>query len=80
MYFNLLTAGVVGYLLLGETPTAETLTGMAVIAAGGMLIALQGREGRGDSAIARFVAARKAARAAQAESAQMPGNRRPAAP
>jgi len=42
MYFNLLTAGAVGFFLFGEVPTGETLTGMAVIAAGGMLIAMQG--------------------------------------
>jgi drug/metabolite transporter (DMT)-like permease len=61
MYFNMLTAGVVGYVLFGETPTPETLTGMAVIAAGGMMIALQGsaRFNRGADAAARFIDARR---------------------
>ncbi len=42
MYFNLLTAGLVGYFLFGEIPTMVTVTGMSVVAASGLLIVLEG--------------------------------------
>ncbi len=69
MYFNLLTAGVVGYVLFGETPTAETMTGMAVIAAGGLLAGLQGAERLGRGPIAKYVSARRAAHDAMVKAA-----------
>lgn len=60
MYFNLLTMGFVGYFLFGETPTAQTMVGMAVIAAGGLLIGLQGSGRRGRSAVVNYAAAQRA--------------------
>ena len=59
MYFNLLTAAAVGYILFGETPSFDTLLGMSVIAVGGVLIAAHGAGHTPGDAAADFVEARR---------------------
>lgn len=71
MYFNLLTAALVGYTLFEETPTFDTLLGMSVIAAGGVLIAAHGAKRSPAAAVAGFVEARRKGAADSASRAQL---------
>jgi drug/metabolite transporter (DMT)-like permease len=39
MYFNLITTGVIGFALFSEVPSIATITGMFVVALGGLALA-----------------------------------------